>query len=200
MYDPTYDLDDPRVFTVLAAGASINITYDGKWGHISINFAPIIISCHDHPVSTAYNFARSGAGNYSIEPSNLFTYVDVGGTLKDLYATVGDIAEVRLSGNLAVSRALDKRGTMINCTLYQQLDIYLAALKAQIYARNAYCFLDSIDEKNPPPRYTRWFGQYTFLRKLRVQETFKRMIDYHFATWTYNCDCDIDDYEAHVSA
>jgi len=159
-------------------------------GVISMTFAPIIISYHDHPVSTAYNFARSGAGNYSIEPSNLFTYVGVGGTLKDLYAAVEDIAEVRLSGNLVVPRALDKRGTMIGCSLYQELDIYLAALKAEIYAKNACCFLDSIDDRKPPPRHTRWFGKYTFLRKVKVQETFKRMIDYIFGTWSYNCSCD----------
>jgi len=39
MYDPTYNLDDPRVFTVLAAGASTNVTHDGKWGHID-DFCP----------------------------------------------------------------------------------------------------------------------------------------------------------------
>jgi len=54
-------------------------------------------------VSAAYGFTRSGAGHYSIKPSNVFVYVGDDRTPKGLYAIVEVVIEVKLSGNLAVA-------------------------------------------------------------------------------------------------
>ena len=135
----------------------------------------------------AYNFTRSGAGDYTIEPSNLFTYVD--GTPKNLYATIKDIVEVKLSGNLAVSRLLHKRTTFTNCSPISQSQLNIAASNAQKYAINAYSYIKGVLGPSSTPRYTTWFGTYTQHRKDIVQYHFGMIRSNKFSSFTYYCTC-----------
>ena len=113
------------------------------------------------PVSTAYNFTRSGAGDYSIEPSNRFTYVDGDGTLKDLYATVGDVARVELSGDLAVSQPVyHKRAPFIGCSPDQAQHIYTTALNAEVLVLRALKYMPGL--AGPTPRSEVWLGPWRF--------------------------------------
>jgi len=122
-------------------------------------------------VSAAYNFTQSGLGDYSIKPLNLFTYVEAGGTLKELYATVEDVVGVNLSGNLAVSRAHDKRSTYAGCSSSRQSQLSTDAANAQAYAGNTYSYVSGISSGTT--RYTTWFGAYTAPRKSTVQNHFQ---------------------------
>jgi len=138
-------------------------------------------------VPGAYNFTKSGSGDYSIEPSNLFTYVDADGTPKDLYATVEDAIEVKLSGNLAVSRPHDKRASFVSCSATRQSQINAAASSAQGLANNAHSYLQSISSGTR--RYTTWFGAYTASRKSTVQSHFRLINSRQFSGFTYDCTC-----------
>ena len=115
-------------------------------------------------MSAAYNFTRSGAGDYSIEPLNLFTYVDGDGALKDLYATVEGVAEVKLSGILAVSRRGDdpvplpptpKVPKFQDCTVAQEVALTALALEAEEWVASA---IEHLEFNSFSLRYHRWFG------------------------------------------
>ena len=149
-------------------------------------------------VSSAYNFTLSGPGQYSIEPSNLFTYVDADGTLKDLHATVVDVAEVNLSGTLAVSRVHDQRTGFIGCSANRQSQIHAAARSAQAYSRNSYRYLAGISRGTR--RYTTWFGAYVTARKNTVQNNFRLINSRQFSSFTYDCTCNDRDLYAYVCA
>ena len=138
-------------------------------------------------VSTAYDFTRSGAGDYTIKPSNLFTYVDADGIPKNLYASVEGSAKVKLSGKLAVSRAHHKRATFNDCSSTQQSDIELAASNAQVYASEASNYITGISSGTE--RYTTWFGTYDDSRKSTVQEHLSLINSRDFSSFTYNCTC-----------
>jgi peptidyl-Lys metalloendopeptidase len=167
-YNPAYvvTLGDPSGFTVLDPGASLNVTHD---------------------LSAAYNFTQSGSGDYTVEPSNLFTYVDADGTPKELYATVDDVAQFKLSGNLAVSHDHDKRATFVSCSAARRTLINTAAASAQTYTNNAYSYLVGLSSGRP--RYRTWFGTYTASRKSTVQTHFRLIRSHPFSTFTYDCSC-----------
>ena len=140
------------------------------------------------PVSAAYDFTHSGAGGYSIKPSNLFTYVDAGGTLKNLYADIEDVAGVKLSGNLAVPRGVyDKREGIRfqNCTPDEESVISHAVTWADYYAEEAYEYLKSI--LSSTLRYTWWFGLYTRVRKELVQSHFEKISRDKLSSLLYVC-------------
>jgi hypothetical protein len=103
------------------------------------------------------------AGDYSIRPSNLFTYVDTDGTPKNLYATVEDVGTIKLSGNLAVSRVHDKRANFDSCSQNQQLTLAAAAATAKSLAFNAYAYLLGISSTTY--WYGLWYGRYDASRK-----------------------------------
>ena len=147
-------------------------------------------------VSAAYNFTRSGVGSYSIEPSNLFTYVDGEGLPKNLYATVEDITEVKLSGNLAVSRAYKKRATFASCSWVEQTLTQTAVNNAQNYANSAYSYIQGIS--GGTPRYETWFGPYTDSRKSTVQDHFRLISSHSFSGFTYDCSCTTADTYAYT--
>ena len=149
-------------------------------------------------VPAAYDFARSGAGYYSIKPSNLFIYIGGDGTPKGLYATVEDIVEVKLSGNLAVSRVQDKRATFVSCSSTRRSQINVAASSAQTYASRAYSYIQSISSGTR--RYTTWFGAYTASRKSIVQDRFRLISGYRLSTFTYDCTCTNPGIYAYVCA
>ena len=140
------------------------------------------------PVSVMYDFTRSGAGGYFIKPSNLFTYVDVGGTLKNLRAAIEGVAEVKLSGDLAVSRrAYGRREGMMftNCTLGEAEAISDAATEADLSVHNAYFYLRSISSATL--RYTGWFGPWDQLRAEHVRTVFAAMLQNGFQRFHYYC-------------
>ena len=58
-------------------------------------------------VAAAYDFSQSGPGEYFIEPSNEFYYIDADCTPHKFYATVEDPVKVRLSGDLSLSHFYD---------------------------------------------------------------------------------------------
>ena len=149
-------------------------------------------------VSAAYNFTKSGSGDYSIEPSSQFTYADADGTIKDLYAIVGDVAKVKLSGNLAVSRVHDKRATFVSCSAPRQTQLNTAAASAQTYANAAYTYIRGISSGTN--RYKTWFGTYTASRKNTVQNHFQLISSRQFSSFTYDCSCTSPGIYAYVCA
>lgn len=153
-------------------------------------------------MSASYNFAESSAGDYLIEPSSHFTYVCADGTPKSLYATVEDVAEVKLSGNLTVSRVHDKRAAYPGCTADNRLVLAAAASRAEEYANEAYSYLKS--KSSVTPRYKLWFGHYTDARKRIVQTKFLLIASTGFSGFTYNCNClrnsEHPDWSAYVGA
>ena len=140
-------------------------------------------------MSSTYNFTRSGPGSYSIEPSSLFTYVDASGTPKNLYATVKDIARVKLSGNLAVSQLHHKRASFTNCPSTSQSQLDIAASNAQKLATNAYSYIRGVVGPSGTPRYRTWFGTYLPHRKDIVQYHFGKIRNNQFSSFTYSCTC-----------
>ena len=142
------------------------------------------------PVSAAYNFSLSGAGNYSIKPSSLFTYIDhVDGTPKDLHATVEDIPEVRLSGNLIVSRVLNRRdGERQGCTPLQSFNLDLAIGEADVLIEDAILFLGTrMNSPSPPPRWTTWFGETDECAKEYALDVFMLMRSPSLVNVRYKC-------------
>ncbi len=129
----------------------------------------------------------SGPGQYSIEPSNLFTYVDVDGTTKDIYATVEDAAEVNLSGSLAASVVHDQMIGFVGCTAPRQALIRTAATNAQALSRNGYSYLAGVTTGRA--RYTTWFGAFLNSRKNVVREHFRLISSRNFSGFTYDCSC-----------
>jgi peptidyl-Lys metalloendopeptidase len=147
-------------------------------------------------VSAAYDFTKPGAGDYTIEPSNLFTYVDADGTPKNIYATVDETAKVKLSGTLSFPRAHRKRATFNGCTPEQQLEIESAIPYAHNYSVESYTYLSAIS--GPTTRYTAWFGEYEEGRKSTVQEHFNLIGSTDLSTFSYDCTCTTVDTFAYV--
>jgi len=166
-YSPRYaaGLDDPSVFTVLNPGASVDVTHD---------------------LSGAYNFTRTGAGDYSIKPSNLFTYVDADGIPRGVLADIKS-AKVKLSGNLAVTRAHKKRASFVSCSSTRQTELNTAATNAVNYASDAYSYLVGLTSGKP--RYTTWFGNYTSSYASTVETHFSGISSSVFSSFTYDCTC-----------
>jgi len=161
------------------------------------------------PVSAAYNFTSSGVGNYSIKPSNLFTHVGVGGTPKEIYATVEEIAEVRLSGNLAVSRVLDKReSARLGCSDMRTVIINGVIEIAHIYVDGAIGFIDAMNRADPPLRWTTWFGRGHSCRITRIRSVFWLMQDHDvmdgeyggIRTVNFDCNCNRPDVVTYSSS
>jgi len=147
-------------------------------------------------VSAAYDFTRSGAGYYSIKPSGLFIYVGGDGTPKGLYAIVEDVAEVKLSGNLAAPRIHDKRASFIGCTSARQSQLRTAISSAQTAANRAYSYIQSISSGTV--RYTTWFGTYTASRKSTVQNRFRLISSNLLSNFIYDCTCTTPGTDAYI--
>ena len=139
-------------------------------------------------MTKAYDFTKSGTGEYSVEPSNRFTIIGADGTPKDIYATVGKSAKVKLTGGLPASRVHNKRATYDSCSTDQQSQLETAADDAQTYANDTYSYIANIS--NGTARYTTWFGEY--------DEDLKSIVENHFdlinandfsSNFTYDCSC-----------
>ena len=139
-------------------------------------------------MSAAYNFTRSGGGGYSIKPSNRFTYVDGDGTLKDLYATVGDVARVKLSGDLDISPPISyTRGRFLGCSADEVTALITSTLDAGVIVQRAIQYLAGLTVGTP--RYTVWFGVYVFDRKEAVRALYARIDACKMRTFTFVCTC-----------
>jgi len=149
-------------------------------------------------VAKAYDFTNSGIGKYTIEPSNLFTIIDENGDLKEVRATIGNTAEVKLSGDLPAPRVLDKRASFNGCSSSQQSQINTAAGSAQSYAKNAFSYISGVTRGTT--RYTTWFGTYNEGRKNTVKEHFRLINGNDFSRFTYDCTCTDADVYAYVCA
>ncbi|KAI8981241.1 peptidyl-Lys metalloendopeptidase [Trametes punicea] len=169
---------NPKAFTVLAPGKSASVTHD---------------------LSAAYNFTHSGAGKYTIEPSNLFHYVDPETQEpKEIRANTGaHVATV--SGKLAVARptpAVTKREHYHGCSPSEEQAVAAAAPAAQTYVAHALAYLEN--HTGPTPRYTTWFGAYTTERHSIVRTHFTHMDGNDFSSFTYDCSCDVASAYAYV--
>ena len=150
------------------------------------------------PVSAAYNFTRSGGGGYSIKPSNRFTHVDGDGTLKALYATVGDVARVELSGDLAVSPPVFyKRDQYPGCSPERVQKLIAIATIADALVREAIFYVEDLE--SPTPRYIIWFGIYDYENKEFVKGILLSVERSSFSTFIYVCVCEDMHYYAFVS-
>ena len=138
-------------------------------------------------MADAYDFSKSGAGEYSVEPSKLLTYIDDDGTPKDFYATVGTIPKVKLSSVPPVSRVHDKRAGFNSCSSDQQSQIASAVGPAQAYAIEAYSYIADI--AGDTTRYTTWFGAYDEDRRAAVENHFKLIGTRNLWGLTYDCTC-----------
>ena len=142
------------------------------------------------PVSPAYEFSYSGVGDYSIEPSNFFAYVDGDGTPKDLCATVEGIAKLRLSGDLAVSPHIhDKRqGSFLGCEKRERAVLRARRDSAHTAIVNAYGYTRLIPWDLTTARLFTWFGDYSHRRRLVVEHTLWRMSARdQFTRLNYHC-------------
>ena len=82
---------------------------------------------------------------------------------KDLYATVGDIAKVKLSGNPGISGCVhNKRDpTFRGCELWQVQDLKLAIDSIRPRTIEARHHLNQVLSQNTvTPRYRTWFGEF----------------------------------------
>jgi len=139
-------------------------------------------------VAKAYDFSKSGTGDYSVKPSNRFTAVGDDGTIKDVYATVGNTAKVKLSGDLPASRVHSKRDAdPSSCSSDQVSQLATAAGDAQSYASDTASYISGVSSDTP--RYTTWFGTYDSTRRDTVESHFKAINGNTFSTFIYDCTC-----------
>ena len=140
-------------------------------GHLRLGRRRLIESLS---VSAAYDFSRAGAGDYSVDPSNLFTYIDSDGTPTDLYATVEGIAKVKLPGDPAASRHVhDKREIDTKgCNDKEKLKIREAAVTADYNLNKVLYYFDA---QYGETRYETWFGAPDRGRKRTVKKMLMRM-------------------------
>ena len=114
-------------------------------------------------------------------------HIDADGTPKSLYAAVGNVAEVKLSGNLAVSHDHRKRASYPGCADSDLLVLVATITKAQGYANEAYSYVRDIWETTP--RFYTWFGDFTYDCKRIIQDRFWWISQHRFTDFIYNCHC-----------
>ena len=161
------------------------------------------------PAPATYNLSQSGAGDYFIKPLEHFTHADADEAPKDLYATVGAAAKVKLISNLAVFPVYDKRGDIAvssirdeqgrfrGCSPGRQARILSACRAAQTLAHNAHTYLQGISIGTP--QYSTWFGAYDAARKATVESHFEKIDGTEFSSYTYDCTCKRPNMYAYVS-
>ena len=149
-------------------------------------------------MAKAYDFSKTGAGEYSVKPSNRFTTVDENGNPQDVYATVGDTAKVKLSGDLSSSSAQDKWADPASCSPAQVLQLNTSAGDAQLYAKTAFAYISGVS--NGTARYTTWFGAYDGIRQSTVKNHFQAINAGNFSKFTYDCTCTTPTIYAYVCA
>ena len=157
---------------------------------------------------------QSGAGDYSIEPSNLFTYVDADGNTKDFYATVGGITKVKLSRDLAAHKrafkkfnpkkykpkkhkpkkpkpnTLGREARFDSCPTHRESEILVIAREAEEIIDKTYAYVKKL--KRPTPRFTTWYGSRAGLGMDGIKRHWKKMSKNELTrltTFHYGCSC-----------
>ena len=136
--------------------------------------------------SAAYDLSRAGTGNYSVDPSNLFTYINSDGTPKDLHATVEGITRVKHFGDVAISgRVYDKRIAYKGCSPKQEETIQKAAGVAKYLVDKALYYFD---KKSGKALYKVWFDASGRTHKTAVKGVLGDIREQaNFPELTYDC-------------
>ena len=164
---------------VLAVSAVSDATRDRKWtvfwlaGHLMKR----------PPASVVNDSTQSGAGGYTIEPSNLSIHVDTGDIPKDIYRNVEDIANIKLSRGLAASNSGKEFGFR-GCNEDQMYDILDAIDASRKYIATVEAHLA---QRGGGPYYKTWFGQNGLDRLTRVRENIANLKKYTLVGYTADC-------------
>ncbi|KAH7099715.1 deuterolysin M35 metalloprotease [Auriculariales sp. MPI-PUGE-AT-0066] len=140
-----------------------------------------------HDLSSAYDFRRTGAGDYSFETSSsAFTLVTESG-LQTIFAET-EAHEAKLAGELYKPiQQVSKRATYTSCTSARQTSIAAAIPGAQSYVANAYAYL--VNHTATSTRYTTWFGTWTSARRTTVLTHYSNLNSRAYSGYTYDCSC-----------
>jgi peptidyl-Lys metalloendopeptidase len=136
---------DESLFTVLAPGATIDVEHDRKYA----KFRPCYsIKAHTFHSWFGLQLHQLWRGNYNIEASNLFYFVDPStGVASELRADTAEATHLaKLTGKLSTTArntGLSKRIAFQSCSSSEQSTIRTAASAAQTYAEESerYVFL-----------------------------------------------------------
>ena len=154
---------------------------------------------------------QSGAGDYSIEPPNLFAHVNADGTPKDFYPTVGGVKHSRdLAAYKWATRGFDptkykpkkykpkkpkpdtlgKQPTFRSCPNHREIEILTIAKEAEEIIDKTYAYVKKL--KHPTPRYTTWYGTNPGTGMGGIQRHWKKMSKNELtrlSTFWYGCSC-----------
>ena len=166
------------------------------------------------PASAAHNLTQSGAGDHSIEPPVLSTYVDADGVPKDFYTTVDGITGVGLSGDLAAYKrgfkkfnpkkykpkkykpkkpkpnTLGKEPKFDSCPTHREMEILAIATEAEEIIDKTYAYVKKL--KRPTPRYITWYGTDPGTGMDGIKRHWKKMSKNELTrltTFNYGCSC-----------
>ncbi|CEL51596.1 peptidyl-Lys metalloendopeptidase [Rhizoctonia solani AG-1 IB] len=146
-----------------------------------------------HSLAGVYNFTSTGAGEFKIDASNVFQYVDASGKLSTIEAA-SESKKFGISGSLVStqglpkiqSRSLSKRVSYVGCSSARQSQIASAVTAANNYVSGASTYLASVTSTASKPRYTTWFGTYNANRLSTVRSHFS-LIGTDASSTTYDC-------------
>ncbi|KAG8731474.1 hypothetical protein FRC11_004038 [Ceratobasidium sp. 423] len=165
--------NDPASFTVLAPGESHGVVHD---------------------LSKAFDFTRTGAGEYKITALDTFSYVDPSGQLAHLKATADStvlkLKEVPIPKGDFRPRSSSSWIRQVTspkfegCSESQRRDITAAIPIAEEYATQAAAYLRGISTGTP--RYVTWFGVFNSGRSSIVKSHFEAIRGKSSRT-TYDC-------------
>ncbi|KAF4622087.1 hypothetical protein D9613_009118 [Agrocybe pediades] len=162
----------------------------------------------EHDLSSAYNFANSGEGKYSIQAQNMFFVVDSSDSNKvdAVYATSSPL-HIYISLDNAYTAELPRQnvttskeaGTLqpaavfVGCTAVRRTAIESAYMAAQAYATGSYNA--ARNSHGTTPRFITWFGVFDTTRYNTVVRIFTAINGNRFSMFTYDCTCtDADTY------
>ncbi|KAF8602197.1 zincin [Ceratobasidium sp. AG-I] len=165
-------LDRAQDFVVLSPGHSVN---------------------QEHDLAGLYNFTNIGAGEFEVNASNKFIYVNSLGELVVIEATI-QTAKIKVSGQLASSKfsqmpttyGLKKRIAYVGCTSARQTLLATAASTSNSYVAAASSYLAQITSGTV--RYTTWFGTYTATKSNLVRSVYNK-VGTDASSTTYDCTC-----------
>ena len=148
-------------------------------------FGSLGILWNDPPASAAYDLTRSGAGDSSIMPPNPLPYIDTGGTPKDFHANVEDIANTKVSRDLAAFRP-EHEPEFHNCGRDRPNKVIRAIDISRTYVVKAIRYLRT---QGPKPEYIHWFGEPDADRASDVEKVFVNIRNNNPMGYTYDCNC-----------
>lgn len=137
-------------------------------------------------VSKAYDFASSGTGAYTVEPSSSFYYIDESGAPAEVKAPAQKVHITVTSAPAprSVDASLHARATFPGCSATRRSAVIGAINPARSYAYYAYYKLAGNSR-----RYVTWFGTYTNARRITVRNHYARIYNTGFAGFAYDCTC-----------